>query len=372
MNFEHDEAQRLLADSLARFLSKDYDFDKRRGIVASTEGWSERVWSTLASIGVLGQAFSAEDGGFGGGALDLMAAMEAFGSALLVEPVLPTAQAGRLVARVGSEAQKQALLPRVIDGAMRLAFAHAEPGARFDLDAVRTQARREGARWTLTGEKCAVVGAPMADSILVSARTDAGVGLFLVEPKRARLSARRTLDGLLVADIALQGVEGERLGEDSDARPAIEEAVDFATALVCAEAVGAMTFACRTTLEYLKTRRQFGVPIGSFQALQHRMVDMYIACELSRSMAFLACAKVDAAENADDRARAVSAAKIKVSEAARLVSQEAVQLHGGMGMTEELKVSHTFRRLTVIAQQFGDRDHHLARFAAPYAMRMAR
>jgi alkylation response protein AidB-like acyl-CoA dehydrogenase len=185
-----------------------------------------------------------------------------------------------------------------------------------------------------------------------------------MDQKSATIKPYVTLDEQRAGDVILKGAKGELLGAEGGALPVIEEVVDFATALICAEAVGAMKFACDTTLEYLKTRKQFGVPIGTFQALQHRMVDMYVAQEQARSMACLACSKFDANTGAKDRARAISAAKIKISDNARLISQESVQLHGGMGMTEELKVSHTFRRLTMIAQQFGDADHHLARFAA--------
>ena len=198
---------------------------------------------------------------------------------------------------------------------------------------------------------------------MVSAQALAGPSLFLDDPKSAKLKPYRTLDEMRAADVVLAGTAGELVGTEGKALAVIEEVVDFATALVCAEAVGAMKFACDTTLEYLKTRKQFGVPIGTFQALQHRMVDMYVAYEQAKSMACLACSRVDGATDATERARSVSSAKIKISDNARLVSQEAIQLHGGMGMSEELKVSHTFRRLTMIAQQFGDADHHLARFA---------
>jgi alkylation response protein AidB-like acyl-CoA dehydrogenase len=363
MNFDYNEEQQLLADSVRRFLARDYDFEKRRRIVASAEGWSAQAWKTLAEMGVTGLPFPAEHGGFGGGAVDLMGVMEAFGEALVVEPYLATVLAGRLVARAGSEAQKQALLPGVVEGRLRLAFAHAEKGARYNLAHVRAEARQAGGAWQVTGEKCAVSGAPMADRLVVSARTASGIGLFLVEAKDAKLAPYRTLDEMLAADVSLAGAKAEPLGAGGDALAAIEESADFATALVCAEAVGAMKFACDTTLEYLKTRKQFGVTIGTFQALQHRMVDMYVAYEQAKSMACLACSKADAAAGAKDRARSISAAKIKISDNARHVSQESVQLHGGMGMTEELKVSHTFRRLTAIAQQFGDAEHHLARFA---------
>ncbi len=363
MNFDYNEEQQLLADSVRRYLAKDYDFEKRRRIVASAEGWSEAVWAQLAQLGLTGLPFSTEHGGFGGGAVDLMGVMEAFGDALVVEPYLASALAGRLVARTGSEAQQKAILPAVVEGRLRLAFAHTEAGARYNLAHVKCEARKSGAGWQLSGEKRVVLGAPMAGKLVVSAKTPGGVSLFAVEAKDARLRPYVTLDETRAADVVLAGAAAELLGTEGGALPAIGEAVDFATALVCAEAVGAMKFACDTTLEYLKTRKQFGVPIGAFQALQHRMVDMVIACEQARSMACLAASKVDAPADARDRARSVSAAKIKIADNARHISQEAVQLHGGMGMTEELKVSHTFKRLTVIAQQFGDAEHHLERFA---------
>ena len=354
MNFDYNEEQQLLADSVRRFLADKYSFEHRKKIVDG-EGWSPRVWKSFAEMGLMGLPLPAEHGGFGGAAVDLMGVMEAFGEALVVEPYLPNVIAARLVARSGSDAQKSAILPAVADGSMRLAFAHDEKGARYRLDHVNVKADNG----SLKGEKAAVVGAPVADKLVVSARTAKGIELFLVDNVQA--TGHRTLDGMLAADVVLNGAQGEPL---AGGLAAIEEAVDFATALVCAEAVGAMKFACDTTLEYLKTRKQFGVPIGTFQALQHRMVEMFIAYEQAKSMACLACSKIDAAESAPDRARSVSMAKVKIADSARHVSQESVQLHGGMGMTEELKVSHTFRRLTVAARQFGDADHHLARLAA--------
>ncbi len=356
MNFDYNEEQQLLADSVRRVLAKDYGFEARKQIVASAEGYSRELWATFARMGLTGLPFPADFGGFGGGAVDLMDVMEAFGEALVVEPYLPTVIAGRAIAR---SAQAKPVLPAVIEGRMKLAFAHAEKGARYDLSAIRTTAKKSADAWTLEGEKAAVVGAPMADQLVVSANTDRGIELFLVE--RPALEAFTTLDEMRAADVVLKGAKAQPLGADF---ALIEELVDFATALACAEAVGAMKFACDTTLEYLKTRKQFGVPIGTFQALQHRMVDMFIAQEQARSMACLACSKVDQSESPKERARAVSAAKIKIADNARHISQESVQLHGGMGMSEELKVSHTFRRLTVLASLFGDADHHLARFAA--------
>ncbi len=360
MNFDYNEEQQLLADSVRRYLGKSYDFEARKKILAG-QGWSAQAWAQLAQMGLTGLPVSAEHGGFGGGAVDLMGVMEAFGEALVVEPYLPLVLAARLLERGGASAQKEALLPGVVEGRTRLAFAHNERGARFALDAVRTSAGRKGGRWTLDGEKAAVVGAPSADRLVVSARRDGAIGLFLVDVGKVELQAYRTIDERLAADVVLRGAQAEPLDGDV---ASLEEATDFGAALVCAEAVGAMKFACDTTLEYLKTRKQFGVPIGTFQALQHRMVDMFISLEQARSMACLACSRVDLAADARERARAVSAAKIKIADAARHVSQEAVQLHGGMGMSEELKVSHAFRRLTVLAREFGDADHHLARFAA--------
>jgi alkylation response protein AidB-like acyl-CoA dehydrogenase len=276
---------------------------------------------------------------------------------LVVEPYVPLVLATRLVERGGSAAQQGALLPAVVEGRAKLALAHTEKGARYALDAVRVRAAGN----KLSGEKSAVIGAPVADRLLVSARSDAGIGLYLVERRAAEVRAYRTVDERLAGDVLLRETAAEPVGGGV---AALEEALDFGTALLCAEAVGAMQFACDTTLEYLKTRKQFGVPIGTFQALQHRMVDMFISLEQARSMACLAASKADAAIDARERARAISAAKVKIADAARHVSQEAVQLHGGMGMSDELKVSHTFRRLTVLVREHGDADHHLARLAA--------
>jgi alkylation response protein AidB-like acyl-CoA dehydrogenase len=365
MNFDYNEEQQLLADSVRRFIQKDYGFEARNRNVGSAEGYSESVWDSFAQLGLTGIPFSTDYGGFGGGAVDLLSVMEAFGEGLVVEPFLATVGLGaQCVARSGSEAQKKALLPAVVAGKLKMAFAYAEKGARYDIAQGNTIARKAGAGWRLQGEKVVVLGAPAAATIVVSAKTPAGLGLFLVDAKQVKSNPYRTLDEMRAADLVLSDTPGELLGAgEGDALHVIEEVMDFATALVCAEAVGAIKFSCDTTLEYLKTRKQFGVPIGTFQALQHRMVDMVIAYEQARSVACLACSKVDSAADARERARAVSAAKIKIADSARLVSQEAIQLHGGIGMSEELKVSHAFRRLTMISQQFGDADHHLGRFA---------
>jgi alkylation response protein AidB-like acyl-CoA dehydrogenase len=326
MNFDYSEEQKLLADSVVRFLNASYGFEARKKIIHG-EGWSPKVWATFAEMGLTGLPVSAEHGGFGGGAVDLMGVMEAFGEALVVEPYLPTVIAARAISRGASEARKAALLPGVVEGKIKLGF----------------------------GSRDLVLGAPVADAFVIATPE----GLVLIERASAKLEAYRTIDNMLAARVDFSAAQPLAGGS-----AAAEEAADFGAALICAEAVGAMKFACDATLEYLKTRKQFGVPIGTFQALQHRIVEMFISYEQAKSMACLACSRVDSAESAKDRARAVSAAKIRIADAARHVSQESVQLHGGMGMTEELKVSHTFRRLTVLARQFGDADQHLARFAS--------
>ena len=354
MNFDYSEEQQLLADSVRRLLAKDYDFEARQKIVASAEGYSSQVWSKFAEMGLTALPLSPDYGGFGGGAVDLMGVMEAFGEALVVEPLVPTLLGALLIAKGGSPELKQAILPAVAEGKMKLAFAHTEPGSRYSLTAIKTK----GSGSKLEGTKSAVLGAPLADKLVVSAQ---GGCLALIDRSDVQIQSLRTLDEMAAGDVSFNSSKAIPLKGGAEL---IEEVTDFATALACAEAAGAMKFACDTTLEYLKTRKQFGVPIGTFQALQHRIVDLYIAYEQARSMACLACSKVDASENRADRARAVSAAKIKIADNARLVSQEAVQLHGGMGMSDELKISHTFRRLTVLAQQYGDADHHLERFAS--------
>jgi len=380
MNFQYSEEQQLLADSVARLAEQHYDFESRKRVIASDEGYSPAVWNQMAELGLMAIALPAEYGGFDGGALDLVATMETLGSALMLEPYVSTVGLGaRLIARRGNASQQRSLLGGVADGSVRLAFAHAEAQARHDSAGVALRARRDGNGWVLDGEKSLVSDAPSATTLLVSARTAGseneatGISLFLVDPQASGVSMQtlRTQDNRRAADLSFRGVRlgaEALLGEPGHAHDAIAEALDFATVLNCAEAVGAMKSANMATLEYLKTRKQFGVSIGSFQALQHRLVDMFVSAEQARSIMLLACSRVDATARGEvgaaERMRIVSAAKVKVSEAARHVGQEAVQLHGGMGMTLEMKVAHTFKRLTMIAQTFGDPAWHLERFAA--------
>ena len=376
MNFDDSEEQQLLAASIARFIERDYDFAARRKIIASPDGYSGHLWQTLADLGLIGLSLPSEFGGSGGGAVDAMSVMEAIGEALIVEPYLATAGLGaQFVARAGTLAQKQTILPAAIEGRHKLAFAQSETSARYNLAHVATRARKTAAGdFVIDGEKRVVVHGQSADLLVVSARIHGevespdGIRLFLVNARTPGVTQRgyRTLDALRAADIVLTNVcvpADALLGDESERLALIEEVIDFATALICAEAVGALRHANAATLEYLKTRKQFGVPIGTFQALQHRMVDMVIEYEQAKSMASLACASVDDETDPAARKRVVSAAKVRISDACRQVSQEAIQLHGGMGMSDEMKISHTFRRLTVIAQQFGDADHHLERFA---------
>jgi alkylation response protein AidB-like acyl-CoA dehydrogenase len=377
MNFERTEEQQLLAESIRRFAERDYEFEARGAIVASRGGWSRDVWNSFAELGILGLSLPAEHGGFEGDARDQIDVMEVIGEALIVEPYLSTLVGARLVVRAGSQAQRRRILPAIAQGKLRMAFAHTESDGRYDLGHVATCAREVDGAFVLDGEKRAVLDAPCADLLVVSARLGGGVrdrdgiALFIIDPALPGVSLRslRTLDARRAADMTFDGARVDRDARlaTSDGLALIDEVVDFAIALLGAEAVGAIRYANAATLEYLKTRKQFGVPIGSFQALQHRMVDMTIEYEQAKSMAALACATVDSERDPVRRAHVISGAKVRIADACRRVSQEAVQLHGGMGMSDELKISHTFRRLTMIAQEYGDADHHLERFAATEA-----
>jgi alkylation response protein AidB-like acyl-CoA dehydrogenase len=375
VDFEWSDEQRQLGDSIRRVVERHYAFAARRRIVESPAGWSRDVWRALADVGVLALPLPEACGGYGARAIDLVPFMEAVGEALLVEPYVPTLLAARVLARGASTAERTDVLAAVASGASTLAFAHSEREARYDVAYVETRARNAECGYVIDGEKSVVVGAPCADRLVVSARVDgtardpAGIALFVVDAsaRGVSIASRRTIDDMRAGDVRFDGVSvpsRARIDAEGDALSLIEDALDYATALVCAEAVGALKYANDATLEYTKARKQFGVPIASFQALQHRLVDMYIGCEQAVSMALLACAAVDAEDDPLQRKRTVSAAKLRIADACRHIGQEAVQLHGGMGMSDEMKISHTFRRLTRIAQQFGDADHHLERFAA--------
>ena len=370
MDFAYTDEQRQLQETLLRYVAKEYGFAERRQLARSEQGYSRRHWQALADLGIFALTIPEADGGLGGTAIDTMIVMEAIGRGLVLEPYLATAVVcGGLVADAGSEAQRAALLPAIAGGELVLALAHHEAGARYDLNHVATTARADGAGYVIDGAKAVVLAGSQADRLLVSARTagdtraETGISLFIVDRAAAGVAIRGypTQDGARAAEVALTGV---RVGPDAligpagGALPVIERAIDRGIAALCGEAVGVMTALNEATLEYLKTREQFGGPIGRFQALQHRMVDMVIATEQARSMAIMAGVGVQSADRALRR-RAVSMAKAMIGQSGRFVGQQAVQLHGGMGVTDELIVSHWFKRLAAINSTYGDADHHL-------------
>jgi pimeloyl-CoA dehydrogenase small subunit len=374
MDFDLTEEQRLLRDSVDRLLADHYAFDKRKAYLAEPDGWSRTLWAQYAELGLLGLPFPEEHGGFGGGGIEIMLVMEAFGRALALEPYLATVVlAGTALRLAGSEAQQAALLPQVAEGTRLLAFAHGERQARYDLPDVLTTATRKGGGWVIDGAKSVVAHGDGADTLIVSARTSgersdtAGVTLFLVDGNANGVARRAyTLrDGTRAAEIALAGVEvgaDAVLGAVGGGYPVIERVAEAGIAATAAEAVGAMETMQAMTVEYLKTRQQFGKPIGENQALQHRATEMFVALEQGRSMAMLAAMMVDLPDAAE-RARNLAMVKAGIGQAARFVSQNAVQLHGGIGMTEEYAVGHYFRRCMVIEHTFGDTAHHLSRLA---------
>lgn len=374
MDFTFTAEQKLLKENAERFIANEYTFDKRRAWAQSETGFSRENWAKFGELGWLGVGVSEEHGGLGGSAVEQAILMEAFGRGVVIEPYLTTAVLGAaLLHHGGSTQQKQALLPAIAGGESLIAFGFAETQSRYNLSDVTTTARKDGNSFVLNGSKSVVFNASSADSIGVSARTagasrdEHGISLFLVERQTSGLSLRdyATVDGGRAAELTLNDVRVGNdavLGKIDEALPLIERVIDAGIVAVCAEAVGIMAVLCQGTLDYLKTRQQFGRPIGEFQVLQHRMVDMYVACELSRSMAYMAAVKLDDAD-AVERRRAASAAKVQIGRAGRFIGQQAVQLHGAMGMTDELPVGHYFKRLTMIDSTFGDVDYHLQRFA---------
>ena len=368
MDFNYTDEQNALRDTLTRFIAKDYPFEARRALAKSGEGFSREHWKQFAELGLLALPFHEDFGGMNGNAVDTMLVMEAFGRGLVLEPYLATVVvAGGLIRDAGSAAQKEAILPAVAGGERMLALAHYEREARYKVSLVNTAGKPDGTGWKLSGTKAVVLGGNAADTLLVSAHTGKGLSLFLVDAKSPGLTVRSymTQDGGRAAEITLDNVaigQDALVGPEGGALPLVERALDYGLAALCAEAVGIMAALDEATLEYLKTRKQFGQPIGRFQALQHRMVDMVIATEQSRSMAMMAAVKADS-DDAAERRRAISAAKAYIGQQARFVGQQAVQLHGGMGVVDELNVSHWFKRLTMIELTFGNTDHHLGLFS---------
>jgi pimeloyl-CoA dehydrogenase small subunit len=372
MDFDLSEEQRLLKESVDGLLNSSYDFDSRKKYSKEKGGWSKSMWNKLAEQGLLGLPFSEDDGGFGAGAVETMIVMEALGKALLLEPYLATVVlGGGFLRRGGSAEQKAAYIPGIIDGSKTMAFAQLEKNSRYDLNDVATSAKKKGDAYVIDGEKFVVLNGESADTLVVTARTKGGqrdtngIGVFLVpgDAKGVSKKGYPTQDGQHAADITFTGVEvgvDAAIGDPEDGLPLIEQVVDDARIAICAEAVGAMDESLKSTVEYLKTRTQFGVPIGSFQVLQHRAADMFVAVEQARSMSMYATMAADF-DDAKVRANAVAAAKVQIGRSGKFVGQQAIQLHGGIGMTMEAKIGHYFKRLTMIENTFGDSDYHLRR-----------
>ncbi|HUR41789.1 MAG TPA: acyl-CoA dehydrogenase family protein [Verrucomicrobiae bacterium] len=371
MDFTLSDEQQQLRDTLARYVAKGYAFEQRKQILKSKDGISPEAWKQLAEMGLTALGLPEELGGLPGNAVDTMVVMEVFGRGLVVEPYLATVVLGAgLVAAAGSDAQKGALLPKVAEGSLLLALASDEDGARYQPTHVKTAARKQGETYAITGDKTVVLHGAQAHTLIVSAGTsghehdDKGVSLFIVDRTAPGITVRDypTHDGMRAADIAFSNARGTLLGKEGQGASLLEFAQARGIAALCAEAVGAMSAITELTLTYVKQRKQFGVPIGSFQVLQHRMADMLMYVENARSMMLLAAARADSADIAERR-RAIHAAKAYIGQASRFVGQQAVQLHGGIGVTDEASVSHYFKRLTLINASFGDADHHLGKFS---------
>jgi pimeloyl-CoA dehydrogenase small subunit len=373
MDFSFTEEQTLLRNSVQKFVQNDYSFDARRAIIKSETGWKKENWAKIAEMGLLAAPFTEEQGGLGGGPIETMIIMEEFGRGLVVEPFLGTVVlGGGFLRHGGSKAQQEKYIPEIVEGKRTMAFAFAEPQGRYNLADLSVTAKKSGAGYTLNGHKAVVIGAPWADTLIVTARTaggqrDAkGVSVFVVDKKAKGVSCRDypTVDGLRASEVTFENVAvgaDAVIGEVDNGLPLIERVVDEGIAALSAEAIGGMKVLNDATVEYCKTRKQFGVPIGKFQVLQHRMVDMFMNYEQSVSITYMVTLKLDG--TADERRKAASAAKVQIGKAGRFIGQQAVQLHGGMGMTDELNVGHYFKRLTMIDTMFGNVDHHLKRYS---------
>jgi len=374
MDFELSPEQELLRDNVARLMKDRYGFEARKTYSASLQGWSDALWRTYAEMGLLGAPFAEADGGFGGGAVETMIVMEEFGKAVALEPYLQTVVlCGALLKHGASAKQRADLIGAIAAGDLRLSFAHAERQSGYDLNDVALGAVKEGGGFVLNGEKTLVGQGDSADKLIVSARVNGerrdrdGIGLFLVDANADGLTRRGypTQDGQRAAEIGFTNVRvasHDVLGPPGGALPVIERAVDETIAALAAEAVGAMSEALKMTVDYLKTRKQFGVTIGSFQALQHRAADMIVALEQARSMAYLA-AMTAGEDDAKERAKTMSAVKAQIGRSAKFIGQQAVQMHGGIAMTYEYKAGHLFKRLTMIDAAYGDADVHIRRLA---------
>ncbi|MCA1510364.1 pimeloyl-CoA dehydrogenase small subunit [Bradyrhizobium sp. NBAIM01] len=379
MDFELSDEQRILRDSLDGLLANTYRFGQRYKYMKEKGGWSRAIWNRFAQQGLLGLPFLEAEGGYGAGPVETLIVMEALGRALVLEPYLPTVViGGGFLRHGGSAAQKAAHIPSIVDGSKTFAFAQLEKHSRYNLNDVTTSAKKSADGWLINGEKLIITNGENADVLIITARTHGaqrercGVGVFLVPANAKSISKRsyRTQDGLHAADIRLAGVEvgaEAAIGDVDNGLPLIELIVDEARAALCAEAVGLMDESLKTTVEYLKTRKQFGVTIGSFQSLQHRAADMFVALEQARSMAMFA-AMATKFDDPAERAKSIAAAKVQIGRSGRFIGQQSIQLHGGIGMTLEAKIGHYFKRLTMIEHAFGDADYHLRRVSESGAL----
>jgi alkylation response protein AidB-like acyl-CoA dehydrogenase len=363
MDFQLSDEQRLLSEMIGGYVADRYGFEARAHAMREPDGFARAVWGELAELGLMGVPFAEADGGFGGGGVEMMLVMEALGRGLVVEPYLATVVLAGGVLRRAASAEQRGRIAEIVAGSRIMALAHQEAdGPRHTVDALRTTAAPRGDGWVLTGEKVAVIAGAAADELIVSARSGDGVALFLVAPGAPGVSVQRRqgFDGTALADVRLDHVElpaGALLGRAGQGAEVLARVFEEANAALCAEAVGVMSDMVDMTTEYLKTRKQFGVAIGSFQALQHRAVEMLMQAELARSMAILAAVSLE--RPTEERWRNIAAAKAKVAAAGRFVGQQAVQLHGAIGLTAEYKIGHGFKRLTAIELLFGDADHHV-------------
>ncbi len=365
MNFTHTEDRRMLADTLNRYVAEQYSIEARHRVTKSAAGYSQAQWQQFAELGAIGALFGEAEGGYGGAGFDIAVVFEALGRGLVVEPLLGAVLAGSAIAQAGNAAQR-AQLENIIDGSRIAAWAHSEPGSGYALDQVAATASKTSDGWVLSGSKSMVLQGEAATLFVVSARTGNGLSLFLVPSNANGLSVRgsTTVDGGRVAEVALADVTvpaDALLGVEGGALETIEHAVGRGIVALCAESLGAMDVARQATLEYLQTRKQFGVPIGSFQALQHRMADVLLEIEQARSAVINAAAALDSSDRIV-REKALSAAKFTIGRVGTLVAEEAIQLHGGIGMTWELPLSHYAKRLVMIDHQLGDEDFHLQRY----------
>jgi pimeloyl-CoA dehydrogenase small subunit len=371
MDFSFTEEQSMLRDTVASWLSDNYSIDQRRANLAKEPGWSPVAWKAFAEeLGILGAPFSEELGGLGGGPIENMIVMEEFGKALVVEPYLGTVVIGGGFLKHSGHPQAADLIGKIIAGEAIFAFAWAEPQGRYNMADLKTTATKQGAGYVLNGHKAVVIGAPYATHLIVTARTgggqrdEQGVSVFLVPKDAAGVSTRDypTVDGFRASEVTLENVQvgaDALIGPEGQAMPLVHKVMDEAVAATCAEACGVLRKLHEGTLEYTKQRKQFGQPISAFQVLQHRMVDMFIQVEQAVSMTYMATIKLD---DDKERSKAAAAAKVQIGKACKFVGQNAIQLHGGMGMTDEMAIGHYFKRATMIEGAFGSTDHYLARY----------